>query len=61
MIHFNGKKFNISENCKKCGGLNEVIQTKGGDFEYYCDCFPCGSTRVYPHRIDKALKTRSYR
>ncbi len=54
MVKFNGWSFNILDKCKKCLGLNEIIQLKGGAFEYFCDCFPCKSTRISP--VSKLVK-----
>ena len=62
MVIFNRLKFDISNSCIKCGGLNEIIKTKGGDYQYYCDCFPCGSKEIKPFiKKVEPLKVRAYR
>jgi len=48
MITFQGRQFDLPNKCDRCNQINDIVKLHGGQYAYFCDCFPLKSTKITP-------------
>ena len=51
MITFQGRQFDVPDKCSKCTEINDIVRLHGGQYAYFCGCFPFKNTKITPSEV----------